>query len=1175
MTARRSFAADRGAPETRAAAGDPRRSPLIIGPVEPAWLREAAARGHLYAVVDPCVDDDAHRWLATLGEDCVSSLYLGEAQANYGDKAPHIVRVDPALLDALPPRFGNAAWGCLIVSQAPPGRVRRHLRGWLSVRSPEGEAWLFRFWDPRRLPTYLRASTVAELDAFFGPITAFATLNAAGEAFVAQRAAAAPAPRRSVGERPTISPAQVAALRGEGMASRLIASFDSTPLAARRDPDSGDVLLRAPDGGITRVHIGADGQIAGTTSPSGRRWTNEHRADGKLARLTTPSGAQLSIGYDASGRVQAVARNGIERFRADHDRYGRMERAAFPDGSDVRLAYALGGASALADPDGAMLTARRDRLGRTERFGYEDGLLTEIVDGNGRSTRIARDDRGRPIGLHLPDGRAETYRYDPQGQLSGIVRAGGVALDVLCNTAGKPVRMRSADGAEASFEYDDAGRLIAATNAAGELRWRYDDLGRVVEERFGDTVVGYEYDAVGLVALTYPDGSTVRYVRDEDQRLSAVRDWTGGWHQIDYAPDDAGWRIASPDGTVATTTTTAVGLVAAQRIEHGGAPLCETRYVHDDEDRLRERHDSRTGAASFDYDAEGQLRRHIRASGLVEDFAYDAAGNRIACAEGAARFDAVNQIIGQGGVRYEHDADGAMIRRITPDADWRFAYDGFGHLIAAEDAAGRRVSFGYDALGRRLWKRVSGNGVDRIIRFVWAGEQMIREEADGAAPRDYLYWPQTYTPLLLRDGDALFHYHCDPAGTPQRLTGGDGSIVWEVDADPFGGVRPRVAALAQPLRMPGQYCDDEFGLALHYNRFRFYDPAIGRYISPDPIGIAGGLNLYGYVGNDPVNRADPLGLWWNVVASVLVAAAVATVVVLTAPISGPLLIIAAGAAAGAAGFMVNEAMTQETFCASCILLAGIRGAAVGAIAALPIAWLPATASVGAFAGLGGVSGFLGYAAEWVMTPGMEWNWTHAAVATGLGAATGGLGRYASGRFGAKPPATADAAAPEPFQYTPKKLGQTEPGAVPNNPKLQAEMDAAANAQARKADGYPDLPADKAATFGDDVRPWDGPDDGTIRRVIGSDRDANGGYWQKDIPTNEAEWRGGSAVLNDWNGNGGYVESPTKGLKGWIGSARPQMSSDGVNVLPGHGEQIWMPPGSADPGPTIPTPWSIK
>lgn len=247
--------------------------------------------------------------------------------------------------------------------------------------------------------------------------------------------------------------------------------------------------------------------------------------------------------------------------------------------------------------------------------------------------------------------------------------------------------------------------------------------------------------------------------------------------------------------------------------------------------------------------------------------------------------------------------------------------------------------------------------------------------------------------------------------------------------------------------------------------------------------------------------------------------------------------------------------------------------------------IAATYGAGAAAGslIGGVGGgYLGGEAG-----------THAAAALGYGAtgqAVGGvLGGFAGGAIGGgagmkggraaeglltptRPPVTLPPDSG--FPYSPKKLGQTEPGAVPRTPALQAEIDAAANARSRSAPGYPDLPADQAATFGDDVRPWNGDDHGApIRRVIGSDRDANGRFWQSEVPATEAEWRAGSAVRNNWNGNGGYVESPSEGLRGWIGSARPQESSDGVNALPGHGEQIWMPPGSASPGPPRPTPWS--
>ncbi len=153
-----------------------------------------------------------------------------------------------------------------------------------------------------------------------------------------------------------------------------------------------------------------------------------------------------------------------------------------------------------------------------------------------------------------------------------------------------------------------------------------------------------------------------------------------------------------------------------------------------------------------------------------------------------------------------------------------------------------------------------------------------------------------------------------------------------------------------------------------------------------------------------------------------------------------------------------------------------------------------------------------------------------------------------------------------WSYQAKKIGQTEPGAVEETPALRAQMDEAANRSAMSADGYPDLPTDAARTFGGTPRPWDGnSESGPISRIIGQPSSADGSFWSQGLPpSSEAEWRSDSAVLNDWNGDGGYVTADPSNLKGWIGPSAPQISSDGISVLPGQGTQIWVPRGSAVP-----------
>jgi RHS repeat-associated protein len=106
--------------------------------------------------------------------------------------------------------------------------------------------------------------------------------------------------------------------------------------------------------------------------------------------------------------------------------------------------------------------------------------------------------------------------------------------------------------------------------------------------------------------------------------------------------------------------------------------------------------------------------------------------------------------------------------------------------------------------------------------------------------------------------DALYWFINDHLGTPQKVIDADQAIVWEGSQEPFGSTTVTTNTLDNKFRFPGQYFDTESGL--HYNYHRYYDPSSGRYITSDPIGLTGGINLYAYAYNDPVNLIDPYGL---------------------------------------------------------------------------------------------------------------------------------------------------------------------------------------------------------------------------------------------------------------------------------------------------------------------------
>ncbi|WP_010568062.1 RHS repeat domain-containing protein, partial [Pseudomonas extremaustralis] len=129
--------------------------------------------------------------------------------------------------------------------------------------------------------------------------------------------------------------------------------------------------------------------------------------------------------------------------------------------------------------------------------------------------------------------------------------------------------------------------------------------------------------------------------------------------------------------------------------------------------------------------------------------------------------------------------------------------------------------------------------------------------------RSYLYEPDSFRPLALLEGfgpdkTTPYHYQLDHLGTPQELTAADGEIVWSAHYRAYGEIaRLDSGKIDNPLRFQGQYFDQESGL--HYNRHRYYNPDIGRYLTPDPVKLAGGINAYQYVPN-PTGWVDPLGL---------------------------------------------------------------------------------------------------------------------------------------------------------------------------------------------------------------------------------------------------------------------------------------------------------------------------
>jgi RHS repeat-associated protein len=268
------------------------------------------------------------------------------------------------------------------------------------------------------------------------------------------------------------------------------------------------------------------------------------------------------------------------------------------------------------------------------------------------------------------------------------------------------------------------------------------------------------------------------------------------------------------------------------------------------------------------YDATGRIiASQDSLHGQRETFAYDAAANLLDGPQPGAGLVVHNKLLTYQDKRYRYDAFGRMIeKRSAQRGLQRFAYDAESRLVEVRNANGSVVRMTYDPLGRRIAKTEHDSKGYPLgeTRFTWDGLRLLQEHRHQQTSL-YLYEDEGYEPLARVDGTGplqkIRYYHNDLNGLPEQLTEADGHNVWQATYRVWGNtleeVREPYYIEEQNLRFQGQYLDRETGL--HFNTFRFYDPDVGRFTTPDPIGVAGGLNTYAYSPN-PFMWSDPLGL---------------------------------------------------------------------------------------------------------------------------------------------------------------------------------------------------------------------------------------------------------------------------------------------------------------------------
>ncbi len=605
-------------------------------------------------------------------------------------------------------------------------------------------------------------------------------------------------------------------------------------------------------------------QLTSVTDAKGVDTQYRYNAFGEVVSETSPDMGTLLYRRDAAGDVIRIEDAKGQVTTIDRDLLGRPREIRRADGETVFLQYSAAGDLMHVDDRSGSTQFKRDGNGRVT------SKLQSINDNPSNPTRLSASydyHQSKLIGLNYPSGmRLDYLRH--AGRVVGIFatlpgsRPEPVFLlgDLTYTALGQPRSWRWSNGDEASRTFDTDGRMTRNEFA----EYNHDSAGRttglsqklwVRSSAEGGNhvtttlswVVGY--DPRDRVIRFERPGASTGYTHDSNgNRLTSIETATS---DIDLEGEFEASSLSRTTRQVLgiqPTSNRLIGLVQTTELNRGGSTVSTT-----------------SATVTYTLDANGSLTN----DGLHE-FEYDAA-NRLSRMRTAKTGEPVT-------VRYLHNSFGQRVFKSAPSPE-----------VAIPTAD--RLGEGFVAwLKQRFDWLFAASGTDALLGTVYLygdGELPIwallgeydNGSAAGRGRTEYIWLPLedgSAVPVGLYRNGKLYAVHTDHLGTPRLVTDEERRPVWQWPYSAFGSNKPtgplvqRASTPGEPprlrrtepiefgLRFSGQHEDAEAGLS--NNLFRWYHSVNGRYTQPDPIGLPGGLNRYGYVGGNPLSFMDPLGL---------------------------------------------------------------------------------------------------------------------------------------------------------------------------------------------------------------------------------------------------------------------------------------------------------------------------
>lgn len=662
------------------------------------------------------------------------------------------------------------------------------------------------------------------------------------------------------------------------------------------DPNSVEAdLAYDTNGKITSVVRAYGTGLAATTSFT-------YDVDELLTKVTLPNSVYTSYSYDNAQRLTGVTDVPGNTITYTLDNAGNATQRLYKNTTPTttythtrtydelsRLLHSVGAASQTAiyawDTDSNLSTYTDPRTNATS-YTYDplqrlatgtdalsgvvtptfDALdnLTSMKDQRNNSTTYTYNAFGNVTGETSPDRGTLSYTVDKAGNVTQRTDARSVVTNFTYDAINRPLTVAypSDTSLNVSLTYDSSsgcgtpykGHLCSVTDAAGTTAYQYDVLGRVTQGK--DTrsslnfTTSYTYDLAGnILTVTLPSGRVVTYTRNTNGQVSTVSAVVNGSTvnmatSVTYLPFGP-LKSLTYGNSLTFSATYNTDYYLTNRTVSGS--IYNWTYTPDANGNI-----TQAGATTYGYDVLNRV--NAENPGTSASYTYDATSNRLTKVQGGTTTTTVpstsNKISAVGANSYTYDNSG----NITADGVNTYTWNAEGELGIVKVGGSTVGTYTYNAYRQRA-KKVAAS----TTYYVYGAGGLLYGEYDntGAFIREYIYL--NGAPLAQINAgtpEVLTYLHTDHLDTPRFGTNASGTQVWAWNNDAFGTSTPTGTATVN-LRMAGQYYDSESGL--FYNINRTYNPAIGRYISSDLIGISGGLNTFLYANANPVNGIDRTG----------------------------------------------------------------------------------------------------------------------------------------------------------------------------------------------------------------------------------------------------------------------------------------------------------------------------